>query len=208
MGTQTANPWVAKQVLNCDQWQEAPCYKHGIDVLAITAYFSGRLGSPEYEQALEAWIDDPNIDEFATALTQLKDGSVLDPSLSKKKNSDTTKELPKRFQEYAAIAKEKGLELVVYEGGSHVVGHKKVKNNEKLTKFFIELHRQPGFYDRYMEMLNAWQDEAGTRTLLMNFSDIGKPSKWGSWGVLEHVDQESSPRYDALIDFIDKKIEN
>jgi len=208
MATHTANPGVAKQVLNCDQWKEAPCYKHGIDALAITSYFNGRLGFPQYEQAIESWIDDPNIDEFESALQQLKDGSVLDPSLNKKKHFGSTNEFPKEFQEYSAIAKEKGLELVVYEGGSHVVGIKQVQNNEKLTNFFIELHRQPGFYDRYMEMLNAWQDEEGTRTLFMNFSDIGKPSKWGSWGVLEYVDQESSPRYDALIDFIDKTIKN
>ncbi len=203
MGTQTANPWVAGQVLNCDKWKEAPCYKHGIDALAITGYFSGRLGQPVYENTIESWINDPNIDEFEKAFIQLKDGSILDASLNNKPTFDSTNDLLNRFAEYSKLAKEKGLELVVYEGGSHVVGNGKLKDNEKITKFFIDLHRRPEFYDRYMEMLNAWKDEEGARTLFMNFSDIGRPSKWGSWGVLEHVDQESSPRYDALIDFID-----
>ncbi|NEO98455.1 MAG: cellulose-binding protein [Symploca sp. SIO2E9] len=197
MGTHTANPWVAGQVLNCDKWTEAPCYKHGIDALAITGYFSGRLGQPKYKNIVESWIDDPNINEFERALTQLKDGSVLGTE------GDNTEDLVKRFNDYSKIAQEKGLELLVYEGGSHVVGKKEVAHNKKLTGFFIELHRKPEFYDRYTEMLEAWKDPEGTRTLFMHFSSIGKPNKWGSWGALEHIDQDSSPRYDALIDFIE-----
>ncbi len=196
MGTQTANPWVAGQVLNCDRWSEAPCYKHGIDALAITGYFSGRLGKREHEQTIMTWLNDPNIDEFAMAMTQLKDGTVLAD------RGDSTRNLLGTFTQYAEMAGEHGLELVVYEGGSHVVGIGGVENNQKITDFFIELHRRPEFYDRYMEMLNAWKDTPGNRTVFMHFSDIARPSKWGSWGALEYVDQESSPRYDALIDFI------
>jgi hypothetical protein len=197
MGTQTANPWVASQVLNCEEWEASPCYKHGIDALAITGYFSGELGTPEYEQAIESWLDDPNIDEFERAITQLKNGSVFD------KESDSVNGLRENFVQYSNIAQEKGLELVVYEGGTHVVGRRGVENNERLTKFFIELHRRPEFYDMYTEMLETWKNTNGNRTLFMNFTDISKPSKWGSWGILEHVDQDSSPRYDALMDFID-----
>ncbi|NEP61947.1 MAG: cellulose-binding protein [Symploca sp. SIO2G7] len=198
MGTQTGNPWVAGQVLNCEKWKEAPCYKHGIDALAITGYFSGKLGELEYETTIESWLDDKNIDEFEKALTQVKNGSVLDTEGS------SVEDLGKTFNDYSNIAKEKGLQLLVYEGGSHIVGIGKVVHNEKLTEFFIELHRRPEFYDLYTQMLEAWKDPEGIRGLFMNFSDIGKPSKWGSWGVLEHVDQESSPRYNALMDFIDK----
>ncbi len=196
MGTQTANPWVAGQVLNCDRWSEAPCYEHGIDALAITGYFSGRLGKREHEQTIMGWLNDPTIDEFAMAMTQLKDGTVLATE------GDNTSDLLERFTKYSEIAREKGLELVVYEGGSHVVGIRGVENNQKITEFFIELHRRPEFYDRYMEMLNAWKNTPGNRTLFMHFSDIGRPSKWGSWGALESVYQQSSPRSDALMDFI------
>lgn len=198
MGTQTANSWVAKQVLNCERWEESPCYKHGIDALTITGYFSGKLGKPRYESTIESWIDNPNIDEFEKALTQLEDGSVLDTE------GDNTEDMVNYFNEYSKMAKDKGLELVAYEAGSHVVGNGKVIHNEKITEFFVELHTQPEFYDRYMEMLEAWKDSQGRRGLFMHFTDITKHSKWGSWGALEYVDQDSSPRYDALIDFIDR----
>ncbi|MBR8828705.1 MAG: cellulose-binding protein [Gomphosphaeria aponina SAG 52.96 = DSM 107014] len=197
MGTQTSNPWVADQVLNCDQWQAAPCYQHGIDVLAITGYFSGMLGKPENEKTLESWLDSAYIDEFAKALTQLKNGSVF-----QLKDNRDVQSLVQRFNDYSTMAKEKGLNLVVYEGGSHVVGLENVVNNERITQFFTELHRRPEFYHLYREMLAAWQDPEGVRTLFMHFTDIGSSSKWGSWGALENVYQESSPRYDALMDFI------
>jgi len=41
----------------------------------------------------------------------------------------------------------------------------------------------------------------------MHYGDISRPSKWGSWGALEHLEQESSPRYQALLDFIQGKNE-
>ncbi|MGQ4650668.1 cellulose-binding protein [Lyngbya aestuarii] len=198
MGTQTVNPWVAQQALNCDQWQESPCYKHGIDALAIASYFAGGLGRPEYESAIDSWLNNPKVDEFEQGITQLKNGSVFG------KEEYSVKGLKPLFEDYSKIAQDKGLELVVYEGGTHVVGRGGVENNEKLTEFFIKLHRKPELYDIYTEMLEAWKSSQGTRTLFMHFTDIGKPSKWGSWGALEHVEQDGSPRYDALIDFIDK----
>ncbi|NJK38147.1 MAG: cellulose-binding protein [Oscillatoriales cyanobacterium SM2_3_0] len=111
MGTKTTNRWGAEQVLDCPKWEQAPCYKHGVDALAITAYFSGRLGKSDYEKTLESWIADPQIDQFKMGLTQLKDGSVLDNP------EDTTASLAERFDYYSTIAKARGLELVIYEGG-------------------------------------------------------------------------------------------
>jgi hypothetical protein len=90
--------------------------------------------------------------------------------------------------------------LVAYEGGQHIVGNKKVKNNKDLNNFFIELNRRPEMYDLYTELLNDWEKSGGG--LFMHFVDIGKPSKHGSWGALEYVEQKESPKYNALIDFI------
>lgn len=193
ISTQTANRWGAKQVLECDRWSEAPCYQHGVDVFAISSYFSGKLGQPKYEKIIESWIDDPNIDEFQQGIAQLKDGSVLD-------TDDSVEGLAEKFQHYTEVAKSKNLKLVIYEGGNHVVGVKGVQNNDKLTQYFIELNRRPEFYDLYQKMFEAWQDPEGVRTIFMHFSDITRATKWGSWGALEHVTQDRSPKYDALMD--------
>lgn len=191
MGTQTSTSWKGFEnfALECSYWVaegHKPCYQHGIDVYAITGYFGGGLGSSKNASKVESWLNEPN-GSFSKAFEKLKD--------SIEKNYEN-------FIKHADIAKQKGLQLVVYEGGQHIVGREGVESNDKLTKFFIELNRRPEMYDLYSQLLNNWKKAGGT--LFMNFSDIGKPSKWGSWGVLEHVDQDHSPKYDALIDFIKK----
>lgn len=196
LGTQTRNRWVADQVLNYREWDPTAEYEYDIDAIAITGYISGNLGDPQHESTIESWITDPNIDEFAMAVAQIEDGSVLDDE------SGTLVETAENFQYYSELAQQHGLEVVVYEGGSHVVGRGGVQNNELITDFFIELHRREEFYDLYTQLLESWEDPNGIRTLYMNFLDIGTPSRWGSWGTLETVAQDSSPRYDALIDFI------
>ena len=81
-----------------------------------------------------------------------------------------------------------------------MVGVRGVENNQDITNLFIEANRDPRMGEIYNEYLTKWHELGGG--LFMNFSSIKKPSKWGSWGVLEHVEQQGSPKYDALIDFI------
>lgn len=193
MATQTANPWVAKQVLTCPDWQQAPCVKHGIDALAITGYFSGDLGKARSQMTLHQWLTQTNA--FSLAIQQLQNGKLLG-------GDDSLQATLEKFKDYTAIAQQYALKLVVYEGGSHVVGSQGVEQDTQLTDFFIQLHRQPEFYALYQQLLQGWHDPNGQRTLFMNFSDIGRPSKWGSWGVLESLDQKTTPRYQALIDYL------
>ena len=200
MATQTANPWVAEQVLKCPAWQQSPCYKHGIDLLAITGYFSGELGKPKNADIVRGWLSDVHNNPFDLAIKQLNNGEIFP-------TKDSVEDTIKHFQNYTKVATEYGLKLVVYEGGSHVVGVQGIENDPELTEFFIDLHRQAAFYDLYQKLLQGWQDNSGQRTLFMHYGDISRPSKWGSWGALEHLEQESSPRYQALLDFIQGKNE-
>ncbi|NJR40505.1 MAG: hypothetical protein HC781_18810 [Leptolyngbyaceae cyanobacterium CSU_1_4] len=66
----------------------------------------------------------------------------------------------------------------------------------------MSLNRRPEMTDLYTQLLEAWKQAGGT--VFMNFSDIARPSKWGSWGALEFVGQARSPKYNALINFIDR----
>jgi len=196
MATQTANPWVAEQILNCPDWQQAPCFRHGIDALAITGYFSGDLGKLRSQTTLHDWLTQDN--PYLMAIQQLENGKYLG-------GKDNLNDTIRTFQDYSAIAQKYNLKLVVYEGGSHVVGSQGVEQDGRLTDFFHELHRQPQFYGLYEQLLQGWYDQRGRRTLFMNFTDVGRPSKWGSWGVLEHLEQKTTPRYQALLDYLNKK---
>lgn len=194
LGTQTGWPGLEVSILDCSYWVaegNAPCYQQG-DAYAITGYFSGNLGAPENEKKVESWLNESDRG-INSAFEQLGERSIMGDSIQDTRSG---------FVYNAKVAREKGLRLVAYEAGQHIVGRQGVENNEKLTNLFTELNRHPKMKTLYTSLLNDWKAENGT--LLMNFIDIGQSDKWGSWGVLEYVEQANSPKYDALLEFIEQ----
>lgn len=198
LATQTGYRGLEDSLLNCPLWVaegHEPCYKNA-DVLAITGYISGALGVAENGSTIESWLNEPD-GGFTKALEQLRTSKLL-----KGEFKDGLPEVKNHVQYFHKVAASKGLELVAYEGGSSITGSGGLENNEKITNFYIALNRRPEMYDIYMELLTTWKENGGT--LFNHLGDIGIPSKWGSWGLLEYVTQDSSPRYKAITDFIQK----
>ena len=198
LSTQKAYKGLESYALECSYWVaegNKPCYQHGIDAYAVAAYVSGNLGSPENSSTIESWLKDPD-GGFGKAFKQLREGGLL------RESTDSLSDVYKDLIYHKEVAQKKGLTLVAYEGGQHITGSGGVENNDKLTNFFIELNRRPEMSDFYTQLLNDWKKAGGT--LFMHFVDISPSSKWGSWGALEYLDQNGSPKYNALIDFIDK----
>ncbi|NJO42831.1 MAG: cellulose-binding protein [Cyanobacteria bacterium CRU_2_1] len=196
MGTQTAWLGLENSALDCSLWVaegNAPCYQHNIDAFAIAGYFSGKLNQDQHRGTVESWLTDAD-GGFGKAITQLRDGGLL----AGDGLDDTLPGVTNLFQYHLQVAQSKGLRLVVYEGGQHLNS----PDSEKLIQFFIELNRHPEMYNLYTDLLNRWKADRGT--LFMHFADVGLPGRWGSWGALEYVGQENSPKYDALIDFMNQ----
>lgn len=198
LGVQTGYRGLEEGLLNCPLWVaegHEPCYKNA-DVLAMTGYISGALGKFENGAVVESWLNDAD-GGFSKALQQLRSSNLLNDDFK-----DGLPDIKSNVQYFHKIAAAKNLELVAYEGGSHIVGSGGLENNEKLTNFYIALNRRPEMYDIYTDLLTIWKENGGT--LFNHFVDISMPSKWGSWGAVEYVTQENSPKYKALIDFINK----
>ena len=196
IATQTNSKGAEKKILECPYWVaegNQPCYQHGIGAYAITGYFGGSLGHPDNQGQVESWSKAGD-GGFQKAFEQLKTGGLLE-----KGPKDSLSQLEDLFSYHAQVAQEKGLQLVAYEGGQHIVGRKKGVDNQQLTDFFVEINRHPRMYELYTQLLETWKRGGGT--VFMHFVDVGKPTKWGSWGALEYLDQSGSPKYDALIDF-------
>ena len=96
-----------------------------------------------------------------------------------------------------AVAEKYGLKLVCYEAGQHLVGVGGGENNEALTKLLVAANRQPRMGEIYTRYLNAWRDLGGD--VMCIFSSVAASSKWGSWGLLEGADENSSPKFDAVM---------
>ena len=191
LGSQAANPWTATQGLQCPSWSEAPCQDHGIDAVAIAPYFGSYLGKKKSAPEVETW----NLDKLFAELNQ---GGILTES----PNGGAIQKAMDNIENNRLVTEDKKLLLLAYEGGQHLVGSGGVEDNSKVTDLFIAANRDSRMYNTYLNYLNKL--EKSGINLFNNWLDIGAYSKWGSWGALEHLNQEKSPKYNALMDFISK----
>lgn len=189
LGAQAVNTWTAAQALDTPLWKGRPSIK--MDAIAIAPYFGYYLGDPKNQNQVQSWNTDKVFQEInqGGALTGGPSGGAIASA-------------SQAMKDYAAFAKQKNISLIAYEGGQHLVGHGGVENNQTITNLLIAANRDKRMYDAYSRYLNEWKNAGGG--LFMHFSDTGVPSKWGSWGALEYIDQNGSPKYNALMDFIRK----
>ena len=198
MSAQAANIGVGQRVLDYN-WSDDTSLSHsemGIDAVAIAPYFGGYIGKPENEVKIESWLSEPD-GGLNKLFQEIRSGGLLPNS----PEGGALALAYRNIKAYAQLAEQEGLPLLAYEGGQHLVGTNGLENNQDITNLFITANRDPRMGEIYRDYLEEWADTRGD--LFVNFSDVGKPSKWGSWGALDSVYQEGSPKYDAIIDLIE-----
>ena len=174
LATQSANPWCGTTTMD---WKEA--YKSA-DVIAIAPYFGNSLGDPA------------SVEKVA----RMKVADILEAC------QQSLRENKAIIRKYAQEAQKRGLQLMAYEGGQHLVGYAGAENNEALTKLFHDANRHPKMKELYLEDLKNWQESGGGVFCL--YASMGRYSKWGSWGLMEFVDQAetTAPKMQAVREFL------
>lgn len=179
LASQSVNPATGQQVMD---WQNA--YQHA-DALAIAPYFGGRQGAPE---------------NVASTLRMTVD-QVLDVALASIRDNNPNG-VRWQMTQNRANAISRGLDLIAYEGGQHLVGFNGAENNEQLAALFIAANRHPRMRQLYLEYLNQWRMIGGG--LFNHWNEVSGYSRFGSWGALEYQNQDptTAPKYQALMEFI------
>lgn len=174
LAAQSANPWTSQQVMDFEK-----AYEHA-DVLAIAPYFGNPLGDPKTQNEVAQMTVDQVLDKCAECIAA---------------NNKT-------IAEQARNAQQRGLRLVAYEAGQHLVGYGGAENNKALEDLFHAANRSPRMKDLYLAYLAGWKANGGT--LAMIFSSMGTYSKWGSWGLMEYHGQPATeaPKYLGVIEFL------
>jgi hypothetical protein len=95
-------------------------------------------------------------------------------------------------------AQKYNLPLLAYEGGQTFIDYS--GTDSALQQLYYAANHDPRMGTVYTTYLNGWKTLGGT--IFNNFTNIGYDSRWGYWGALENVLQTSSPKYDALLNFI------
>ena len=176
MAAQHANPSVGETILDHNQAYAKT------DVLAVAPYMGYSFGITEN---LQASLNKSN-DQIITELENELNWNLF----------------PTMVQN-VQIAQSRGLDLIAYEGGQHLVGVGSAQTNAALTAKFISVNRDPRMYDLYTQFLQRW-DESGAE-FMTPYSFIGRFTEFGSWGHKEYLNQPLSEahKHRALVDWAD-----
>jgi len=191
-GTQFA--WKGLEIpgLETPNWKDAQGSQYRaadyFDEYGVASYYEGGMHSDDKAAEVIGWWSEPD-GGFQKAIEALSTNI-------EEYNKD-------RFPYHGQQARKYGLDLVTYEAGYGALTPQSQHSNERYTDFLIELSRRPEIYG--LDMANAEALRAAGGTLFMNYTLIGAPSKWGSWGVLEAVNQDTSHRYRALRTLIEQR---
>lgn len=196
MGTQAANSWVGEQTLDCPLATElAPCHKH-LDAVAIAPYFGQHIGSTVNEATVTEWTK--QWDGGLTKLfNELNYGSQLSGSWISKTNLAEAKGY---IDDYAAVASDRNIDMVAYEGGQHLVGVGSTVWNSDIAELFAEANRDPRMTALYREYFTHWNAAGGQMFTI--FSSTGAYSQWGNWGIREYADSVNPVKQLAVNTFI------
>jgi len=175
ISSQFANPKAIEATLD---WREA--YK-STDALAVAPYFGQRVGALDAAARVDGASPERLIEMLSVEVSAL---------------------LP-RIESTVRVAESRGLRLIAYEAGQHLVGRQGRQNDQALTTLFHATNRSAGMKGLYRQYLMGWKQAGGG--LMMLFSFVSKPSKWGSWGMLEWQDQPPrlAPKWDAALELLE-----
>lgn len=129
----------------------------------------------------------------ALAAQEARDGSVTGEA-----RNSLHHQLTEIIPHHAQVARRWGLALIMYEGGTHVVGSGARTQDAALTEFFTHFNYTEEMGALYRELLEGWYALGGD--LFNAFVDVAPPSRWGSWGALRHL-EDHNPRWEALVTF-------
>lgn len=183
---QSANPWTGTTILDWSAAEGAPNENNvadRFDVYAVAPYFGGYLGNnPEALTTV-----DMTVEEVLLAC-DADSASVNGPGGNTETNASNTTS--------------RGIKLIAYEGGQHLVGVGTAKDVEALTDLFIATNRAAGMRQTYEADLNRWTTSGGG--LFMAFAHLDVYSKHGSWGILEAQNQSTAtaPKWLGLMDWL------
>jgi hypothetical protein len=181
--TQAAGTWYTENMLkHRDAAKQA-------DVLAIAPYLSMNLPPQAQGQGLSAGqVESWSVEQVLDYLEK----TALPECTGWMKNQK-------------ALADKYGLKLVAYEGGQHLQGIFGAENNDKLTRLLHTANAHPRMGQLYERFLDAWAATGGD--LFCHFNSVSAWTKWGSWGLLRHAQEDAakSPKFMATMNWARKQ---
>ena len=148
------------------------------DAYAVTGYFGHDVAADEDLAALRDRIASGTARQVALETLRADIADLSD----------------RLWPHHARVAAQHGLRLVMYEAGPHLVAGPEGREDEAVTAFLTELSHAPETAALIDALMAGWRDVGGTQPTA--YLDVSMPSRWGSWGALRHLDDDS-PLWDV-----------
>lgn len=155
------------------------------DAIAVTGYLW-----PEFD-------NDDLIPRVLNWHAQDGEGLVFDQLAQNIRNGSLRRLETELWPTHAEMARKHGLDLVMYEGGTHVILPYNQEYNEEAGALLTAFNYSPQMVDLYQQMFDGWSASGGQ--MFNAFLDVANPSRFGSWGHLRHLD-DMNDRWQAVAD--------
>ncbi len=212
LGAQAANAFTQTEAADCPLAVQvglrATACGNDMDAVAIAPYFANYTNLPVNADEIQGWT----LDQLFAELTQGGQLQDTPPNVATPCTENfppvptqpcpisSLEEVMPWTTAHKSAADARGLRLVAYEGGQHLVGVFGVENNQAITNLFIGANRDSRMGPIYESYLQSWKDNGGELFALFGLS--GTYSRFGSWGIVERLGQTPRPpKAQAILDF-------
>jgi len=144
-----------------------------------------------------------SIKDSKKILNKLSMDEVFDRQIKNISERFGTDKEPGLLRKLLSRAKKRNLQLVGYEGGTHLLAP---ANKPELLAKVAKINKGPRMKTVYRHLLNQWgilRQEFGPDKVsaLHQYNDISRYSKYGYWGVLQFTyhPPETVPKYQAFV---------
>ncbi|MCK5903240.1 MAG: hypothetical protein KAG28_08840 [Cocleimonas sp.] len=197
LSSYAGGPTMGEEALSCPLVGGGPCSKF-VDAYAVGPYFGDYIARIENRNLVRRWSRQGGAGMSSLFKEILHGGLVKDEY----PGGAMERLIQVRIKPNVALAKKHGLKLLAYEGGQHLlrVDRPHVIHDERIFEFFSKANQNHKMSQAYSKYLRTWRREGGG--LLMHFNGIATINNHSYFGMLDNVEQKSSPKYNALIGFL------
>jgi hypothetical protein len=197
MASYAGAPKFGEEALNCPLWKPGYCGTK-VDAYAVGPYFGDYIARIENRNIIKAWANQGDGGMNSIFREILQGGLIKD----KYKGGAIARTVETRIKPNVALAKKFGLPLIAYEAGQHLlrVDPPHTIRDPRLLEMFMKAQKDPRMKTAYQRYLQAWKRHGGD--LLMHFYGIGESDSRNYFSMLEYVNQRSSPKYEALLQYL------
>ncbi len=190
-------PDIGREALACPLSRYAPCAS-GMGAYAVAPYFGDNVAQIKNRAQVKQWAHSGTAG-LNKLFNELDHGGELNGGPT---GGSIRLAYDNGMKGSIAVAREFGLEAVAYEAGQHLKRDDPPHtiHDPAIKQMFLQANLDPRMGKLYTKYLNTWRQAGGG--LLLHFYGIAESEPNTAFGMLESVNSNSSPKYNALINYL------